>query len=89
MSYAALTVYVEAYERPEQRMRLAVELAAASNAQLIGLSALAIPPPTVADGIVLADPIDVDIKLMAGDACREGSGLVFSRRGYLPLQGGE
>jgi nucleotide-binding universal stress UspA family protein len=64
MSYAALMVYVEAYEKPEQRVRLAAELAAAFNAQLIGLSALAIPPPTVADGMVLADPTEVDIKLM-------------------------
>ena len=64
MSYAAVMVYVEAYARPEQRVRLAAELAAAFNAQLIGLSALAIPPPTVAGGMVLTDPTEVDIKLM-------------------------
>ena len=72
MSYAAVMAYVEAYARPEQRVRLDAELAAAFNAQLIGLSALAIPPPTVADGMVLADPTEVDIKLMQATLAEKG-----------------
>src|ERR1700758_942337 len=39
MSYATLMVYVEAYARPEQRIRLAAQLAARFKAQLIALSA--------------------------------------------------
>jgi hypothetical protein len=64
MSYAAVMVYVEVYARPDQRVRLAAELAARFEAQLIGLSASAIPPPTVANGMVLAGRTESDIKLM-------------------------
>jgi nucleotide-binding universal stress UspA family protein len=64
MSYATVMVYVEPYARPDQRVRLAADLAAGFDALLIGLSASAIPPPTVADGMVLAGPTESDIKLM-------------------------
>jgi nucleotide-binding universal stress UspA family protein len=45
MSYASVMVYVEADAAPEQRVRLAAVLADRFGAQLLGLSALAIPPP--------------------------------------------
>jgi hypothetical protein len=80
MSYAALMVYVEAYATPEQRVRLATDLAERFDAQLFGLSALAIPPPSVADGMVLADPTEVDIKLMQATLAEKG--VVWSSRGW-------
>jgi hypothetical protein len=55
MSYASVMVYVEADATPERRVRLAASLADKFSAMLIGVSALAIPPPVVADGMVLAE----------------------------------
>jgi nucleotide-binding universal stress UspA family protein len=73
MSYSTLMVYVEAYAKPEQRVRLATELAARFEAQLIGLTALAIPPPTVADAMVLAGPTESDIKLIQAKLAEKGA----------------
>jgi nucleotide-binding universal stress UspA family protein len=53
MSYASLLAYVEADAMPEHRVRLAAGLAGTFNATLIGLSALANPPPMVADPAVM------------------------------------
>ena len=64
MSYASLMVCVEADATPERRVRLAASLADKFAAMLIGVSALAIPPPVVADGMVLAESTDDDIELM-------------------------
>jgi nucleotide-binding universal stress UspA family protein len=72
MCYAVLMVYVEAYATPEQRVRLAADLAERFGAQLLGLSALAIPPPSVADGMVLAAPTEVDIKLLEATLAEKG-----------------
>ena len=73
MSYRALIVYVEADTRPEQRVRLAASLSDQFNAKLIGLSALAIPPPVVADGMVMADATEVDIQLMRANLADKGN----------------
>jgi hypothetical protein len=72
MSYAVVMVYVEADSMPEQRVRLAAGLAARFDAQLLGLSALAIPPPTVANGVVLAYPAETDVKLMQATLAEKG-----------------
>jgi hypothetical protein len=57
-------VYVEADETPEQRVCLAASLADQFSATLIGVSSLAIPPPIVADGMVMDELTEVDIELM-------------------------
>ena len=72
MPYAAVMVYVEAEGAPEQRVHLAAGLADKFTAALIGVSALAIPPPIVADGMVLDDVTDVDIKLMEAKLADKG-----------------
>jgi nucleotide-binding universal stress UspA family protein len=72
MSYSSLMVYVEADAMPEQRVRLAASLADKFYATLIGLSALAIPPPIVADGVVLDEVTDVDIELMKAKLADKG-----------------
>jgi hypothetical protein len=61
MSYASLMVYVEADPTPKQRVRLAASLADRFGAMLIGVSALAVPPPIVADGMVIDELTDTDI----------------------------
>ena len=53
MSYTSLMVYIEADATPEQRVRLAASLADQFNAFLIGLSAVAIPPPMTTDGVIM------------------------------------
>ncbi len=73
MSYVAVMVYVEADGTPEQRVRLAASLADKFTATLIGLSALAIPPPIVADGVVMDGMTDVDIKLMRAKLADRGN----------------
>jgi nucleotide-binding universal stress UspA family protein len=72
MSYASLMVYVEADATPEQRVRLAASLADRFSATLIGMSALAIPPPIVADGMVMAESTVEDIELMRGKLADKG-----------------
>ncbi len=73
MFYRALIVYVEADTRPEQRVRLAASLADRFTAKLIGLSALAIPPPVVVDGMVMTEATDVDIQLMRANLADKGN----------------
>jgi len=73
MSYASLMVYVEADATPERRVRLAASLADKFAAMLIGVSALAIPPPVVADGMVLAESTDDDIELMRARLADKGN----------------
>jgi len=63
MAHAAVMVYVEADTTPEQRVRLAADLAMRFDAQLLGVSALAIPP-TLTDRVALVYPTEIDIKLM-------------------------
>jgi hypothetical protein len=48
MFSSSLMVYVEADAMPKERVRLAVSLADKFNATLIGLAALAVPPPNMA-----------------------------------------
>ena len=64
MPYAAIMVYVEADATPEHRVRLAATLASKFNSMLIGLSALALPPPIAADGMLLDGPTSMDIDLI-------------------------
>src|SRR6516225_8325399 len=73
MSYASLMVYVEADATPERRVRLAASLADKFAAMLIGVSALAIPPPVVADGMVMAASTDDDIELMRAKLADKGN----------------
>jgi nucleotide-binding universal stress UspA family protein len=61
MSYASFIVYVEADTRPEQRVRLAASLADRFSAALIGVSALAAPPPIVAGGMLIDGMIDTEL----------------------------
>jgi hypothetical protein len=57
----------------EPRVRLAAGLADGFGAMLIGLSALAAPPPMVAAGMVMDEPTDVDIELIRAKLADKGS----------------
>ena len=58
MSYATIMVYVETDGTPRERVRLSAQLASKFNATLIGVSARAIRPPILVDGIAVATPPD-------------------------------
>ena len=73
MSYAVLMVYIEPDGTPEPRVRLAASLADKFSAALIGLSARAIPPPMVADGMLMEGPTEIDVKLMAEGLAEKGT----------------
>jgi nucleotide-binding universal stress UspA family protein len=63
MSYATIMVYVDAEGLPEGPVRLAADLAGKFNATLIGVSALGIRPPFVAEGVVIDDRVtETEIK---------------------------
>jgi nucleotide-binding universal stress UspA family protein len=51
--------YIDADSAPEERVRLAARLADKFSATLVGLSALAVRPPFVAEGVVIEDETDV------------------------------
>lgn len=72
MSYAAIMVYVEADATPEDRVRLAATLAGKFNSMLIGLSALTLPPPIAADGMLLDGPTSMDIDLIKAKLADRG-----------------
>ena len=61
MSYAAVMIYVDANSMPEQRVRLAASLADKFHAALIGLSALAIHPPFLVEGVAIQQATPADI----------------------------
>jgi nucleotide-binding universal stress UspA family protein len=74
MSYAALMVYVDVDGIPEQRVRIASELAAKFDAALIGFSARAVPPPFVAeDAIIELTTEAADIKKMHKALAKRGN----------------
>jgi nucleotide-binding universal stress UspA family protein len=81
MSYATLLVYVNVDRVSKQLVSVAAGLADKFSAKLIGLSALAIVPPFVAEGVVIVDNAsEADIDLMkaklgeAGDKFRAAAG---------------
>ena len=81
MSYATLLTYVNADHVSKPLVSVAAGLADKFSAKLIGLSALAVIPPFVAEGVVIIDnATEVDIALMeaklgeAGDKFRAAAG---------------
>ena len=74
MSYAALMVYVDVDGIPEQRVRIASELAAKFDAALIGFSARAVPPPFVAeDALIELTTEAADLKQMRKALAKRGN----------------
>ena len=73
MFYASLMVYVEADATPERRVRLASSLADRFGAVLTGMSAVGVPLPTVAKGMVIAEWTVEDVELMRAKLAYRGS----------------
>ena len=74
MSYATLLVYVNADRPSKQLVGVAAGLADKFSAKLIGLSALAVLPPFVAEGVVIVDnATEFDIAKMKATLADAGS----------------
>jgi nucleotide-binding universal stress UspA family protein len=80
MSYATLMVYVNVDHVSKQLVSVAAGVADKFSAKLIGLSAVAIVPPFVAEGVALADVTELEIAQLktrlaeAGDNFRSAAG---------------
>ena len=91
MSYAVVMAYVDANSMSEQRVRLAASLAEKFNATLIGLSALAIHPPFLIEGIAIqqataADIVEIMATLTAkGDWFRNIAAMDHQRIEWRPV----
>ena len=72
MSYAALMVYIDTDGIPEQRVRIAADLAAKFDAALIGFSARAVPPLFVAEGVIIEEATEADIKQIQAGLAKRG-----------------
>ncbi|WP_246738120.1 hypothetical protein [Bradyrhizobium sp. CCBAU 051011] len=79
MSYATLMVWVNVDHVSKQLVSIASGLADKLAAKLLGLSALAIMPPFVADGVVIVDnATEFDIAKMKASLAEADTS--FSRR---------
>jgi hypothetical protein len=77
-------VFIEPEARAEGRIRLASSLAKRFNALLIGLSATGMPPPVVADGMVLDEPTEADVELSKAKLDEHGNWFRGIAGGELP-----
>jgi nucleotide-binding universal stress UspA family protein len=73
MSYATLMVYVDANGIPEQRVRIASDLAMKFDAALIGFSVRAVPPPFVSEGVIIEEATEADVKQMRAHLADKGT----------------
>jgi nucleotide-binding universal stress UspA family protein len=64
MTVATIMVYVDASQQAEEHVRIARDLANEFKASIIGVSAFAIEPPVVAEGVIIQTTTPDDVKRM-------------------------
>jgi nucleotide-binding universal stress UspA family protein len=67
MSFANVMVYVDPQQQEEGQIRVAEAIANRFEASIIGVSAFAIEPPFVAEGVVIAETTKADVERMQAD----------------------
>jgi len=67
MTIAAVMVYVDVAQQAEEHVRIARSIAARFDATLIGVSALAVKPTFVAEGVIIEEVTADDLKKMKTD----------------------
>jgi nucleotide-binding universal stress UspA family protein len=67
MTIATVMVYVDVAQQAEEQVRVARSIATKFDAALIGVSALAVKPTFVAEGVVIEETTADDIKRMKAD----------------------
>jgi nucleotide-binding universal stress UspA family protein len=63
MTYTTVMLYIDADSKSPQLLRLGVDLARKFNAALIGISALAVRPPFVAEEVVIEGVTEAEIRM--------------------------
>ena len=64
MTIATIMVYVDPAQQAEEQVRVARAVAKMFGASVIGVSAMAVPPPVVTEGVVIQAVTADDVKLM-------------------------
>jgi nucleotide-binding universal stress UspA family protein len=64
MQLASVMVYVDPQQQEEGQIRVAEKVASRFGASLIGVSASAIEPPFVSEGVIIAETTEQDVKQM-------------------------
>jgi nucleotide-binding universal stress UspA family protein len=64
MTIATVMIHVDPAQQAEEQVRVARDVAARFGASIIGVSALALPPPVVAEGVVIQAATADDVKEM-------------------------
>lgn len=64
MAIATVTVFVDSAQQAEEQVRVARDVANKSGASIIGVSAFAIEPPLVAEGVIVQETTADDAKRM-------------------------
>jgi nucleotide-binding universal stress UspA family protein len=67
MSFANVMVYVDPQQQEEGQIRVAEAVATRFDASIIGVSAFAIEPPFVAEGVVIAETTEADVERMQAE----------------------
>lgn len=84
MTTATVMVYVDSAQRAEEQVRVARSIAAKFEASVIGVSASAIEPNFVAEGVIIQETTPEDIKRMR--AALAGKGEWFQQIVSLPKE---
>jgi hypothetical protein len=67
MSFRNVMVYVDPKQREEGQIRVAEAIASKFGGAVIGVSALAVEPPFVADGIIVEETSEEELRRMKAD----------------------
>jgi nucleotide-binding universal stress UspA family protein len=82
MSFASIMVYVDSEQQEEGQVAVAESIASAFGASILGVSAVAIEPPFVAEGVIIEQTTQEDLKRIR--ATLSGKEAWFRRIVHLP-----
>jgi hypothetical protein len=72
MSFANVMVYVDPQQQEEGQIRVAESIAKRFDGSVIGVSAFAIEPPFVAEGVIIEETGEQDLRRMKADLAAKG-----------------
>ena len=72
MSFANIMVYVDPQQQEEGQIRVAEAIAKRFDGSVIGVSAFAIEPPFVAEGVIIEETGEQDLRRMKADLAAKG-----------------
>src|SRR5262249_8834160 len=72
MTITTIMVHVDAEQQAEEQVRVARDAANRFGASIIGVSALAVPPPFIAEGVVIEETSADDVQRMKASLAAKG-----------------